>query len=151
MKHKLRISNPVSNIDDANESTRWISDPKDNATISTDLGGSYALNKVSVLWAGNTIRTYDLQVSSDNASWTTIASGTTNNSTPQLTNTTSFSGTPTGRYFRIVARDRWNTSYGASSTNPTPPPPAPGTPGDVNGDGTVGAADMAILLSKWTW
>lgn len=22
---------------------------------------------------------------------------------------------------------------------------------DYNGDGTVGAADMAILLSKWTW
>ena len=66
----------------------------------------------------------------------------------------------------------------APPPGPTPPPTPPSVPGDVNGDsrvnaldlsalishdgenyaaadfnkdGTVGAADMAILLSKWTW
>jgi hypothetical protein len=112
--HPTEPGNPVSNVNDKNEATRWISAPQDNATVSTDLGANYTLNKVSVLWAGNTVRNYDLQVSADNSSWTTVASGATNNSQTQLIDTTSFLTTPSGRYFRIVAKDRWNTGYGNS-------------------------------------
>jgi hypothetical protein len=190
--HPNEPNNPASNVNDKNESTRWVSAPTDNTTLSTDLGSSYTLNKVSVLWAADTVKSYDLQVSTNNSTWTTVASGQTNNSQRQLIDTTSFSSSATGRYFRIVAKDRWNTGYGnsvweiglygtASTTNPapTPPPPTP-TPGngdangdgrvngidysilsekdgtnfaaaDFNRDGTVGAADLAILLSRWTW
>ncbi|HEX8227243.1 MAG TPA: GDSL-type esterase/lipase family protein [Candidatus Saccharimonadales bacterium] len=106
--------NPVSNVNDKNESTRWISVPQDATTLTADLGMNYTLTGVSVLWAANTIRNYDLQVSANNSTWTTIASGVTNNSASQLTSTTSFQATPTGRYFRIVAKDRWVASYGNS-------------------------------------
>jgi hypothetical protein len=187
-------SNPPANVNDRNEATRWISTPTDNTTLSADLGANYTLSKVSVMWAADTVRSYDLQISSDNSTWRTIASGTTNNTQKQLIDTASFTQTPTGRYFRVLAKDRWVAGYGNSiweigvygttATTPTPPPPTNPPPppvavlGDVNGDtrinaldlsalishdgqvyapadfnfdGTVGAADMAILLSKWTW
>jgi hypothetical protein len=150
------VGNPLSNINDKNESTRWISVPQDMAALSTDLGSQYTLNKISVLWAADTVKNFDMQVSSDNSTWTTVASGVTNNTQSQLTSTTNFSNTPTGRYFRIVARDRWVASYGNSifeigvygtaATTPAPPPPT-ALPGDVNGDTRVNALDLSALIS----
>jgi lysophospholipase L1-like esterase len=125
--------NPISNVNDKNEATRWISVPQDNTTLSTDLGANYTLTGVSVMWAANTVRNYELQVSTNNSTWTTVASGVTNNSASQVIHTGSFTATPTGRYFRILARDRWVASYGnsiyeigvygtlASTTDTTPP------------------------------
>lgn len=106
--------NPLTNINDGNEATRWISQPTNGAVVSTDLGTIYNLNKVSLLWAGDTVKNYSLQVSADNATWTTITTGTTNNTTPQLIDHTTFSNAATGRYFRIVCTDRWNATYGNS-------------------------------------
>jgi hypothetical protein len=162
--HPTETGHPVSNVNDKNESTRWISAPQDNASVTTDLGSSFTVNKVSILWAADTVRNYDLQVSSDNSNWFTIASGATNNSQRQLIDTTSFSGNTTGRYFRIVAKDRWNSGYGnsiwevgvygtAANPNPpppgpTPPPPTPSAPGDVNGDSRVNALDLSALISR---
>jgi hypothetical protein len=159
LDHPTEAGYPVSNVNDANETSRWISAPQDNTTVSTDLGASYTLNKISVLWAADTIRNYDLQVSTNNSTWTTVASGTTNNTQKQLIDTTSFTSTPTGRYFRIVAKDRWNTSYGnsiyeigvygtaATSADTTPPtvsmvPPLPG-PNPRCPDPVVIVADAA--------
>jgi F5/8 type C domain len=133
-------------------------------TLSTDLGGTKTLSKVSVLWAGDTTNNYDLQMSADNVNWTTVASGATNNTTPQIINTTTFSSTPTGRYFRIVAKNRWNIAYGNSiyeiglygtgstTPNPTPPTPTPPTSKspDLNGDGKVNLTDLSLLLSQWS-
>jgi len=104
----------LSKTNDRDETTRWISAPADNVSFSTDLGAAYTLNKISILWAGDTTRTYDIQLSGDNTTWKTVASGTTNNSSPQLIDTTSFMSAPAGRYIRIVAKDRWNTTYGNS-------------------------------------
>jgi hypothetical protein len=155
--HPTEPGNPVTNVNDRNEDTRWISAAQDNTILATDLGTAYTLNKISVLWAGNTIRNYDLQVSTNNSTWTTVASGTTNNTQKQLIDTTSFTSTPTGRYFRILAKDRWNTGYGNSiweigvygTTATTPPPPPPvGLPGDVNGDSRVNALDLSALISR---
>lgn len=106
--------NPLTNINDGNEATRWISQPTNGAAVSTDLGTVYNLNKVSILWAGDTVKNYTLQVSTDNATWTTVATGLTNNTTPQLIDHTTFSAAATGRYFRIVCTDRWNSAYGNS-------------------------------------
>ncbi len=171
----------VAWLNDQNEATRWISATQDNVWIKTDLGKTYNLSKVSVLWAGDTTKNYDLQISSDNINWTTIFSGTTNNTTPQLIDTTSFIKSAQGRYFRILAKDRWNIAYGNSmwelgiygtETNTTTGNGDANGDGrvnavdlsiiiskdgqnypaaDFNNDGTVGAADMAVLLSKWTW
>lgn len=105
---------PVSYVTDGNGSTRWISQPNSPVSLTADLGGNYALNKVSIKWAGDTIRNFQLQISSNNSTWTTFYSGATNNTSPQYVDYTSYSGTTTGRYFRIVGTDRWNSSYGNS-------------------------------------
>lgn len=147
----------VANVNDGNTSTRWISTPADNVTLSTDLGATYTLNKVGINWAGDTTKDYDIQVSTNNTAWTTVASGVTNNTTPQQIDTTSFSPAATGRYLRIVAKDRWNTAYGNSiyeivvNGNPSmaPSPPLISIVGDINKDGHVTSADLAILLSHW--
>lgn len=172
---------PLSNINNGIESDRWISNALSNVSISTDLGASYVLSKVSVLWAANTTRGYDIQMSHDNVTWKTIASGSTDGSSQQLINTTSFSVSPSGRYLRILAKDRWNDTfgnsifelgaYGTPNTTTILSGDVNGDnrinavdlsilltkdgqnypPADFNGDGVVGAADMAIMLSKWTW
>jgi hypothetical protein len=128
---------PTTYANDTNESTRWISGATDNITLSADLGANYNLNKVSILWAADTTKDYTIQVSTDNATWMTVGSGTTSNTPNQLINTT-FSGV--GRYFRIVANTRWNTSYGnsiweiglygtaAPAITPTPTPSVVPTP-----------------------
>jgi hypothetical protein len=106
---------------------------------------------VDVLWAGDTTRSYQIQVSGNNSSWTTVASGTTSNTSPQAISTSSFTTTPTGRYVRLVAVDRWNSSYGNSvwemgvygSTTSS------GIVGDVNGNGKVDVFDLSAMLTGW--
>ncbi len=172
---------PLGNLNNGNETDRWISAAQDNVWVGTDLGKTYTLSKVSVLWAGDTTKNYDIQMSTDNTTWTTIASGTTNNTSPQLIDTASFIRAAQGRYFRILAKDRWNAAYGNSiwelgvygteATIHTGNGDAnndgrvnaidlsilisrDGTnypQADFNNDGVVGAADMAILLGRWTW
>ncbi|HEX8226352.1 MAG TPA: discoidin domain-containing protein [Candidatus Saccharimonadales bacterium] len=172
---------PAMRANDANSATRWTSAPQDGVTLAADLGANYNLSAVNIIWAGDTTKNYDVQVSADNVSWRTIATGLTNNTTPQRIDHPSLTNA-SGRYFRILAKDRWNSTYGNSiwelgvyGTAVTPPT---GVVGDVNGDarvnaldlsalisrdgqnypaadfnndGTVGAADMAILLARWTW
>lgn len=107
----LESGHPLSYINDQNENTRWISLPQDNAVVSVDLGSSYALNKVSILWAGDTTKSYTIQTSTNATAWTTVATASTNNTSPQLINHTIAA---TGRYLRIVGGTRWNTTYGNS-------------------------------------
>ncbi len=172
---------PLGNINNKNEADRWISLPADNVTVSTDLGKSYTLNKVSIMWAGDTTKRYEIQTSTDNNAWKTIFTGSTNNLSTEIIHTNQFSAVPTGRYLRIVGLERWNASYGHSIFEigiygtedmiVTVPGDANGDGrvnaidlsiiitkdgqnypvADFNGDGTVGAADVAILLGKWTW
>lgn len=105
---------PPSYLTDGNGATRWISLPTSPVNLTADMGASYTLSKVSVKWAGDTINHFQIQVSPDNATWTTVVTGNTNNSATQYADYTSFTATPTGRYLRIVGTDRWNAGYGNS-------------------------------------
>lgn len=105
---------PTSYITDANGSTRWISLPTSPVNLTVDLGSTYALNKMSVKWAGDTIRNFQFQISNNNSTWTTFYTGATNNTTSQYADYTSFSAAATGRYLRIVGTDRWKDTYGNS-------------------------------------
>jgi hypothetical protein len=147
----------VSNVNDSDTSSRWIGTPVDNVTLSTDLGASYKLSDVNITWAGDTTKNYLLQMSTDNTTWTTIASGATNNTASESIDTNTFTTTPTGRYFRVVATDRWNVAYGnsiydiniagTSTITPTPPPPPP-TPTPTL---TIGISQTGNLVTGKTF
>jgi hypothetical protein len=142
---------------DKNESSRWMSAPADGGYVQFDLGASYTLSKLSILWAGDTVKDYQVQVSTNASTWTQVATGVTNNTTPQLITSTSFSPAATGRYLRLHLLDRWNTSYGNSiwemgaygspaasipvaTVKPTPgatPTPTTTTTGTTGGSGSV--------------
>ncbi len=110
----VQLGYPVTNITDQNTSTRWISEPTSPVTLTVDLEAVYDLSKLTIIWAGDTIKNYTIGVSTDATNWTTIITNVTNNSPTQTVDYTSFSSTPRGQYLRIVGSDRWNSSYGNS-------------------------------------
>lgn len=105
---------PNANMNDGNASTRWISDPQDNVTATITLEAKYQFQKFVITWAGDCTKNYNLQVSDDNSTWTTIYTGTTTNNSRETTTITSFSDIAAGMYVRIVCIDRWNAAYGNS-------------------------------------
>ncbi len=118
--HTLGASNAV----DGDSDTRWSSLYSDPEWISVDLGTNYAINRVKLTWAWNSTADYDIQVSTDNVSWTTIKSVSGNTTT--VNDNTGLSGT--GRYVRIYCTARlseWGHSiyelevYGSSSNTST--------------------------------
>ncbi len=139
---------PITNINDGNETTRWISNvpgaantPGNNPYVCVDLGSDYTLNDVGIDWAGNTVDQYQIQMSTATptgncttiatGSWFTVSTGTTDNLTPDYIDTPSFSQTPSGRYLRIVFNTMQNPAnnfgesiweVGAYGTPYTPPP-----------------------------
>lgn len=106
--------NAVTSMSDQNENTRWISRNQSPVNTTADLGGVYTLNRLRIIWAGDTIKNYTISVSTNNSTWTTIFTGITNNTQKQIVEYTSFSATPKGRYLRISSPDRWNDTYGNS-------------------------------------
>ncbi len=153
--------NPITNLTDGNDNTRWISQPTRPVVATVDMAGIYTLNRVQVVWAANTIKDFTIQVSSDNSSWTTITTGVTDNTAKQDVNYTSFTATAKGRYLRINGTSAWNSAFGNSvwevraygtleSTVPDPPnppnPPAGGLPElgfSLNGEALSGPLQQA--------
>lgn len=106
--------NGIGRITDQDDMTRWISEPASPVTLTVDLQGVYELSQLRIIWAADTIRDYTIAMSNDGTTWTTIASGTTNNTLKQLSVYTSFTNTPKGRYLRIYGANRWSTEWGNS-------------------------------------
>lgn len=95
---------------DGNTTTRWSAtlyvDPQ---WITVDLGGSYNISRIKFVWEAAYAKDYLVQVSSDNANWTTVKNITGNTS---LTNDhTGLSAT--GRYVRMYGTAR-GSAYGYS-------------------------------------
>jgi len=93
---------------DGSADTRWASAFTDAQWISVDLGASYDLNKVVLKWEGAYGKSYEIQVSADNVTWTK-AYGTTTGAGG--TETLTVAGT--GRYVRLNGTLR-GTGYGYS-------------------------------------
>ena len=60
------------NAVDGNMASRWASSYRDNNWIAVDLGDVYALSGVTLHWEAAYARHYQIQVSDDGDSWTTV-------------------------------------------------------------------------------
>jgi glucose/arabinose dehydrogenase len=110
-----------SNAVDGSASTRWSSAFVDPSWIAVDLGDTYTINRVKITWETAYGRNYQIQLSSNGTTWTTLKPVT--NNTALVNDHTALSGT--GRYIRIYGTTRatqWGYSifelevYGAAST-----------------------------------
>lgn len=95
---------------DGNTATRWSAtlyvDPQ---WITVDLGSSYNISRIKFVWEAAYAKDYLVQVSSDNANWTTVKNITGNTS---LTN--DYTGlSATGRFVRMYGTAR-GSAYGYS-------------------------------------
>lgn len=99
---------------DGDDTTRWSSfangaDPDpDSAWLTVDLGQTYNLNKVELLWESAYASNYQIQVSNDNQNFTTIYTGTASAAGKQMLDVSG-----SGRYLRLQCVKR-STPYGIS-------------------------------------
>jgi CxxC motif-containing protein (DUF1111 family) len=119
---------------DHDDRSRWSSGFTDNEFLTLDFGKSETINRVRIDWENAHAIAYELQVSDDNANWTTIKS--VDNSAGGTEDLTGLNGH--GRYLRMKGIKR-SSNYGYSifeiqafsggevpppppQTDPTPPP-----------------------------
>lgn len=115
----------ASAVIDGNENTRWSSGFSDDQFLTVDFGASVAINRVRIVWENAHATEYELQVSDDNRTWSTIKS--VQNSQGGAEDWSGLSGT--GRYLRMKGLKR-SSQYGYSifeiqafSGAPASPPP----------------------------
>src|SRR2546423_376643 len=99
---------PASAAFDGNVATRWSSAWADPQWIQVDLGASTAVCQVVLTWEAAYATAFQLQVSADAATWTTVYSTTTGTGGTQTLNVSG-----TGRYVRMNGTAR-ATPYGYS-------------------------------------
>ncbi|SEN85086.1 Glycosyl hydrolases family 2, TIM barrel domain [Actinacidiphila rubida] len=99
---------PPSNATDGSWSTRWASDWSDPQWIQVDLGQVTAVKHVQLGWESAYGKAYQVQVSADGSTWTTVYS---TSSGAGGVDTLDVSGS--GRYVRVSMTQR-GTTYGYS-------------------------------------
>src|SRR5471032_2094110 len=124
---------------DHDETTRWSSGFTDDQYLTLDFGQSVPINRVHIDWENAHATQYLLQVSDDNATWTTIQS--VDNSQGGSEDWPGLNGQ--GRYLRMLGVKR-STQYGYSifeiqAFSGTPvvvtPPPVDAPPPDLSKPG----------------
>lgn len=107
-----------ANVTDGDPATRWSSAYEDDQWIRVDLGSPQSFDRVDLTWEQAYAKTYLVQVSSDDADWTDVAS-VDNSAVPLPFNNGNASlqveefAPRTARYVRIACGVR-NTSWGNS-------------------------------------
>jgi hypothetical protein len=147
---------------DGNTGTRWSSQFSDPQWIQVDLGSTASICQVVLNWEAAYATAFQIQVSGDAATWTTVYSTATG---PGGVQTLSVSGS--GRYVRMYGTAR-ATGYGYSlwefavhvggtPTSPTASPsPSPSPTGSTNwtsiwSDGFTGNAGTAPSGTNWKY
>ncbi len=102
-------SYPGSAAVDANGNTRWSSSYADNQNFIVDLGANYTVSSFKIAWEAAYASQYQIQVSTNNSTWTTVYE---NYNAGGGTQTINISST-TARYVKIYCIKR-ATSYGFS-------------------------------------
>jgi beta-glucosidase len=130
----VNAGNAAANAVDGSTTTRWESAWSDPQWLQVDLGSSSTINQVVLQWETASAKAYQIQVSADGATWTSIYSTTTG---PGGTETLNVSGT--GRYIRMYGTAR-NTGYGYSLWEFQ----VYGTAGSSGGGSTCGTQNAAL-------
>ena len=138
--------------------TRWSSAFSDPQWLEVDLGASLPVCQVVLQWENAYATGFQIQVSTDNSTWTPIYSTTTGTGGTQTLNVSG-----TGRYIRMYGTARatgygyslWEfgvyTVGGVTATIPPPPPqPAPGNCPWLNSPNTPVATRVAELMGQMT-
>jgi hypothetical protein len=135
---------PASAAVDGSGTTRWSSQFSDPQWLSVDLGSVQAICQVQINWEAAYGTAFQIQVSSDNATWTTLQSITNGTGGNQVINVSG-----SGRWVRVYGTAR-ATGYGYSiwefivhpggtATSPSPSPSPTGTGGPIQGGGPLGS------------
>jgi type 1 glutamine amidotransferase len=93
---------------DGDLNTRWSSKYEDATWISLDLGQTYAIDRVKLVWEGAHAAQYELQVSDDGRTWRSVATRRGKGGTEETRFTAS-----EGRFVRMLGTRR-ATNYGYS-------------------------------------
>jgi hypothetical protein len=99
---------PASAATDGNTGTRWSSAFADPQWLQVDLGSASTVSSVTLQWETAYATAFQIQVSNDASTWTTVYSTTTGTGGTQTLNVTG-----TGRYVRMYGTAR-ATGYGYS-------------------------------------
>nr|WP_258398270.1 discoidin domain-containing protein [Micromonospora noduli] len=99
----------AGNAVDGNTATRWGSAYADPQWISVDLGVSRTLDRVRLTWEAAYARAYQIQVSPDNVTWSTVHTTTTGDG-----GVDDIAISATGRYLRVQGTQRALPAYGYS-------------------------------------
>ncbi|GAA2086516.1 hypothetical protein GCM10009759_07280 [Kitasatospora saccharophila] len=99
---------PASAAVDGDTGTRWSSAAADPQWIQVDLGSAQAVSQVVLRWETAYAKAYQVQLSADGTTWTSVYSTTTGAGGTETLNVTG-----TGRYVRMYGTAR-TTQYGYS-------------------------------------
>ena len=99
---------PAPDATDGNPGTRWSSAASDPQWLEVDLGSQQQICSVGILWEAAYATAFQIQVSNDNSTWTTIYSTTTGTGGNQT-----FPVSVTARYIRMYGTAR-GTQFGYS-------------------------------------
>jgi beta-glucosidase len=99
---------PASAAVDGNTGTRWSSQFSDPQWLQVDLGATATVSQVVLNWEAAYASAYQIQVSGDASTWTSIYSTTTGKG-----GTETLAASGTGRYLRVYGTAR-ATGYGYS-------------------------------------
>ena len=99
---------PASDATDGNPGTRWSSAFSDPQWLEVDLGSEQNICSIGILWETAYATAFQIQVSNDNANWTTVYSTTTGTGGNQT-----FNISTTARYVRMYGTAR-ATQFGYS-------------------------------------
>ena len=105
---EILADNLAIKINDGNESTRWESIVSDNEWVRIDLQSSFDVEKVILKWEAAFSKVYDIQISSDDVTYTTIFSQTNG-----IGSTEVLPCKGTGRYIKLLIKQR-GTEWGNS-------------------------------------
>ncbi|MDY7232717.1 discoidin domain-containing protein [Hyalangium rubrum] len=112
---------------DGDSTTRWSSLAADPQWIRVDLGATYALGKVVLDWEGAYGKTYTIEGSTNDSTWTSLAPTITDGAPGRREITV----TGSARYVRVRGTERgtgygyslWSFEVYAPGSGPTNPPP----------------------------